>query len=38
VGHYNNAYKNFNMMEKDIIKITGEEQDLKTLPLSKPEN
>lgn len=37
VWHYNNAYKNFNSVEKDIVKITGEEQTEETLLLSKPE-
>ncbi len=38
VNHYNSAYKNFNFIEKDVIKITGEEQELKLLQLSKPES
>lgn len=37
VGHYNNAYKNFNLIEKDITKITWEEQDQETILLSRPE-
>jgi DNA recombination protein RmuC len=37
IGHYNNAYKNFNMVEKDIVKITGEEGEQEVLQLSKPD-
>jgi DNA recombination protein RmuC len=39
VNHYNTAYKKFNLIEKDVIKITGqtgnEEQNL--IQLDKPE-
>jgi len=40
VNHYNNAYKKFNQVEKDIIKITWEtnNKEIKTLQIDKPEN
>lgn len=40
VNHYNDAYKKFNMVEKDIIKITWETEDeeINNLLLEKPEN
>ncbi len=39
VSHYNNAYKKFNLVEKDVIKITWEtnNKELKNLELDKPE-
>lgn len=40
VNHYNSAYKKFNLVEKDIIKITWEtnNEQLTTIQLDKPEN
>jgi DNA recombination protein RmuC len=39
VNHYNTAYKKFNLIEKDVVKITGqtgnEEQNI--IQLDKPE-
>ena len=37
VNHYNNAYKKFNLIEKDVVKITGEEKDSNIIQLNKPE-
>ncbi|MDR2411864.1 MAG: hypothetical protein LBD88_04855 [Candidatus Peribacteria bacterium] len=37
IGHYNNAYKNFNLVEKDVVKITGEEKEQEIIQLDKPE-
>lgn len=36
VWHYNNAYKRFNMVEKDIMRITEEEHEQENLELPKP--
>ena len=40
VNHYNNLYKKFNLIEKDIIKITWEtnNEELSIVQLDKPEN
>ncbi len=40
VNHYNAAYKKFNLVEKDVIKITGEtnNEKLTSIELDKPEN
>lgn len=38
VNHYNSAYKNFNMIEKDVVKITWEEGEQEIIQLGKPEN
>jgi DNA recombination protein RmuC len=37
VNHYNTAYKNFNLIEKDVVKITGEEWEQEIILLNKPE-
>jgi len=37
VNHYNNAYKKFNLIEKDVVKITGEEKDSNIIQLNRPE-
>ncbi|MDD3301958.1 MAG: DNA recombination protein RmuC [Candidatus Gracilibacteria bacterium] len=37
VNSYNDAYKRFNIVDKDIIKITGGESSADPLALSKPE-
>lgn len=37
INHYNNAYKKFNLVEKDIVKITGEEKESNIIQLNKPE-
>jgi len=36
VGMYNNAYKEFNKVDKDVTKITGEKSDLEITQLEKP--
>jgi DNA recombination protein RmuC len=38
VNHYNNAYKKFNQVEKDVLKITWEEnsEDINIIQLDKP--
>ncbi len=40
VNHYNEAYKKFNMVEKDVVKITGksEDEEINILQLDKPED
>lgn len=39
VSHYNEAYKKFNLLEKDVVKITQNTQneELKTLQVQRPE-
>ncbi|MDD2907901.1 MAG: DNA recombination protein RmuC [Candidatus Gracilibacteria bacterium] len=37
VSHYNNAYKKFNLIEKDVVKITDEEKESNIIQLNKPE-
>jgi DNA recombination protein RmuC len=39
VSHYNTAYKKFNLIEKDVIKITGEtnNEEQNIIQLDKPE-
>lgn len=36
VNHYNNAYKEFKKVDKDVIKITGGESDLEILQIDGP--
>ena len=38
IWHYNNAYKKFNMVEKDVMKITEDEKEQDLIELNKPEN
>lgn len=40
IWHYNEAYKKFNMLEKDVVKITwkNEDEEIKLLQIDKPEN
>ena len=38
VNHYNHAYKEFNKIEKDVVKITGEVWEQEILQLEKPDN
>jgi hypothetical protein len=40
VNHYNEAYKKFNLVEKDVVKITWitEDEENNTLFLDKPDN
>ncbi len=37
VGHYNNAYKEFKKVDKDVMKITGGESVIEPLMIEKPE-
>jgi DNA recombination protein RmuC len=37
VNMYNNAYKEFNKIDKDILKVTGESIDTEILQLEKPK-
>lgn len=36
VGHYNNAYKEFNKIDKDVVRITDGERKIEALILEKP--
>ena len=36
VGHYNNAYKEFNKIDKDVVRITDGEKKIEALVLEKP--
>ncbi len=38
VNHYNDAYKELNKIDKDVLKITGESAGIETLILDKPSN
>lgn len=38
VNHYNNAYKEFKKVDKDVVKITGGEQTVKTMDINGPSN
>jgi DNA recombination protein RmuC len=37
VNHYNSAYKEFKKVDKDVIKITGEESKIEILELERPK-
>ena len=37
VNHYNSAYKEFNKIDKDVIKITGGESQIEVVQLEKPK-
>ncbi|MFA5248518.1 MAG: DNA recombination protein RmuC [Patescibacteria group bacterium] len=37
VNHYNSAYKEFKKVDKDVIKITGEESKIEVLELERPK-
>ncbi len=37
VGHYNNAYKEFKKVDKDVVKITESESEVEPLELEKPK-
>lgn len=37
VGHYNNAYKEFKKIDKDVIRIAGGESEIEALVLDKPK-
>jgi len=38
VNHYNNAYKEFKKIDKDVIKITGEDSKVEAMQIDKPKN
>lgn len=38
VNMYNRAYKEFNKIDKDVIKITGEEKRIEALEIEKPKS
>jgi DNA recombination protein RmuC len=37
VNHYNNAYKEFKKIDKDVAKITEKEAAVETMVLDKPK-
>lgn len=37
VNHYNNAYKEFKKIDKDVVKITGGESAIEPMMIEKPE-
>jgi DNA recombination protein RmuC len=37
VNHYNNAYKEFKKIDKDVVRITGEKSELEPIVLDKPK-
>lgn len=37
VNHYNNAYKEFKKIDKDVVKITGKEQEIEPEAVDKPK-
>lgn len=37
VNHYNNAYKEFNKIDKDVVRITGRDKLIEPLVLDKPK-
>jgi len=37
VNHYNNAYKEFKKMDKDVIKITDGESKIDPIEIDKPK-
>lgn len=38
VNHYNNAYAEFNKIDKDVMKITEKESGIKVLKIERPKN
>ncbi len=38
VNHYNNAYKEFKKIDKDVIKVTGGESKIEVLKIDKPKS
>lgn len=38
VNHYNHAYKEFNKIDKDIVRITGDSLNIEVLELDKPQD
>ena len=37
VNHYNNAYKEFKKIDKDVIKISGKDSEITVMELDKPK-
>jgi DNA recombination protein RmuC len=37
VNHYNNAYKEFKKIDKDVLKITGQESEIEVMAVEKPQ-
>ena len=37
VNHYNNAYKEFKKVDKDVVKISGKDSKIETIELDKPK-
>ena len=37
VNHYNNAYKEFKKIDKDVVKIAGGEAKVEVLTIEKPK-
>ncbi|MCK5320714.1 DNA recombination protein RmuC, partial [Candidatus Parcubacteria bacterium] len=37
VNHYNNAYKEFKKIDKDVVKITDGESEIEPLKIDKPK-
>lgn len=37
VNHYNNAYKEFKKIDKDVVRISGNEQQVEVMELDKPK-
>ena len=37
INHYNNAYKEFKKIDKDVVKIAGSESKIEALALSRPQ-
>lgn len=38
VNHYNNAYKEFKKIDKDVIKISGQESKIEAMQIDKPKS
>jgi Cu/Ag efflux protein CusF len=38
VNHYNNAYKEFKKLDKDIIKITDKKSEVEILEIDRPQS
>ena len=37
VSHYNNAYKEFKKVDKDVMRITGGKSEIEPMTLDKPK-
>lgn len=38
VNHYNNAYKEFKKIDKDVTRITGEKSDIEAMKIDRPKS